>query len=188
MKSPTKPNATALLLSGGLDLAACLHFLKLKGREVRGVFVDFGQAAALQERLAVEKLASHFGVPLQILQAKGPSLFGAGEIAGRNAFLILSAMVLGGIGRGVIAIGTHAGTSYYDCSELFLSRMNTLIEEYTGGQLTVYAPFISWYKPEIVKYFMEEKLPLEATYSCELGTIPPCGACASCEDRKALQC
>jgi 7-cyano-7-deazaguanine synthase len=31
-------------------------------------------------------------------------------------------------------------------------------------------------------------LPVQLTYSCELGSVPPCGLCLSCADRRALGC
>jgi 7-cyano-7-deazaguanine synthase len=155
---------------------------------VRGIFVDFGQAAREQERAAVIQLSKFFNIETTILGAKTRSGFEAGELVGRNAFLILAAMFLGRVHRGLLAIGIHAGTPYFDCSPTFLTRMKQLVEEHTDGQLVAVAPFIEWSKPQIYQYFTESGLPLSATYSCESGTIPPCGSCASCRDRGALGC
>ena len=46
-----------VLFSGGIDSASCIHFFKTKGCEVRGIFVDFGQAAARRENEAVNRLS-----------------------------------------------------------------------------------------------------------------------------------
>jgi 7-cyano-7-deazaguanine synthase len=107
---------------------------------------------------------------------------------GRNAFLIFTAIFLGRMHHGLLAIGVHAGTPYYDCSPAFLTGMKQSAEEHTAGRLTISAPFLTWEKPQIVKYFLQAGLPIAVTYSCESGILPPCGSCASCRDRRALGC
>jgi 7-cyano-7-deazaguanine synthase len=171
-----------------MDSAACVHLLRAQGYGVRGIFVDFGQAALEQERAAVRRLSEFFNIETTTLVAKAQSGFGAGELVGRNAFLILAAMFLGQMHRGLLAIGIHAGTPYFDCSPMFFARMKQLVEDHTAGRLVAVAPFIEWNKPQIYQYFIESGLPLSATYSCESGTVPPCESCASCRDRRALGC
>lgn len=182
------PAKTTVLLSGGIDSASAAYLLKGQGYAVRGVFIDYGQAAREPEARAARAVAQALSVDVEIITVKGPSGYGAGELLGRNAFLILTAIFIGQAHRGLLAIGIHAGTPYYDCSPAFIDRMKQLAEEHTGGQLTVSAPFLHWTKPQIYRYFLDAGLPLSATYSCESGTIPPCGSCASCRDRGALGC
>lgn len=114
--------------------------------------------------------------------------FGAGELVGRNAFLIFAAMFLARTHTGLLGIGIHAGTPYYDCSATFVERMRVLVEEHTESGLSLAAPFVGWSKGQIFDYFMSNKLPIESTYSCEAGTVPPCGVCGSCGDRRELGC
>lgn len=177
-----------VLLSGGIDSAACTHLLQAQGYKVRGVFVDFGQAALEQERKAVNALGLALDIEVAQITARSDSGFGSGELVGRNAFLVLAAIFLARTHRGLLALGIHAGTPYFDCSPLFLSRIKQLGAEHTDGRLVVVAPFIDWEKPQIFEYFRQSGLPLAATYSCESGTIPPCGSCASCRDREVLEC
>jgi 7-cyano-7-deazaguanine synthase len=186
--SPTICNEAAVLLSGGIDSAACAHLLKGQGYSVRGVFIDFGQAAVEQERKAVSELAMALGIEVGTITTRSDAGFGSGELIGRNAFLVLAAIFLARTHRGLLALGIHAGTPYFDCSPLFLSRIKQLAAEHTSGELVVVAPFIDWEKPQIFEYFKQSGLPLAATYSCESGTMPPCGSCASCRDREALGC
>lgn len=175
-------------MSGGLDSSAVAHILKVQGHKVRGVFINHGQAAAAREAEAVASIARHLSIGITTLKVGGKQSFGAGELIGRNAFLIHAAVFLAGAHRGLLAIGVHAGTPYYDCSPAFITAMKTLLEEQSDGTLTLVAPFLTWHKPQIATYFREAGLPLDATYSCESGTIPPCGSCASCRDREALGC
>ena len=175
------------LMSGGIDSAAAAHFFIAKGYAVRGIFIDYGQAAREQEWLSVQALAATLSITIKKIEFRDAN-FGAGELMGRNAFLVSTAVFLGHVHSGLIAIGVHAGTPYYDCSASFIERMKTIIEEQSNGAVTLTAPFLDWRKPQILTYFKNAGLPLEKTYSCELGTIPPCGSCASCRDREALGC
>lgn len=189
MAQPTANLTKAtVLLSGGIDSAALAHTLKTQGYDVVGLFIDYGQAARVAESTAVEALAEPLGIEVRTIKVSEPTGFGAGELIGRNAFLILTAIFLGCVHHGLIAIGIHAGTPYFDCTPAFVDQMKRLVEEHTDGRLTLVAPFVDWHKPQIVSYFRDAGLPIAPTYSCESGTIPPCGTCASCRDREALAC
>lgn len=139
----------SVLMSGGIDSAACAHLLVQQGQRVRAFFVDYQQAAIELERQAATKVCERLHVPLTILTAKPACSFGAGELLGRNAFLVLSTMFLGGCRDGSLSIGIHTGTPYYDCSPAFLRSISTLVAEHTDGRLVVSAPFIGWTKAEI---------------------------------------
>jgi 7-cyano-7-deazaguanine synthase len=64
--------------------------------------------------------------------------------------------------------------------------MNKLLAGYTQGNVVLEAPFINWNKKMIYHYCKENNVPTDLTYSCENGTIPPCGKCNSCLDRRYL--
>lgn len=177
-----------VLMSGGIDSTACAAFLVNQGLEVSGIFMDHGQAAADFERVAVRSLAAALGIEVQELALTGAVPFKSGELVGRNAFLVFSAMFATHAGSGRIALGLHAGTPYYDCSPAFIEAINRAVAEHTDNTVRVVAPFIAWTKRDVYDYFVQAGLPIELTYSCESGGTPTCGRCASCKDRKALQC
>ena len=112
--------------------------------------------------------------------------FLSGELIGRNAFLIFTAILYCKISSGIISLGIHSGTPYFDCSESFVKIINKLLEEYSNGKVILNAPFIKWDKKMIYDYCKENNVPIHLTYSCENGFNPPCGTCLSCKDRKAL--
>lgn len=177
-----------VLLSGGIDSATCAHLFQERGFAVRGVFIDYGQAAARPEEKAAKGVAARIGVPLNVHRVVGEGKFPAGELLGRNAFLLFSAIFLTKLRTGLIAMGVHSGTPYYDCSPPFVDAMTRLISEHTDGTLQLLAPFLSWSKMQVFDYFKTSGIPLELTYSCEAGSTPPCGRCASCRDRRLLGC
>jgi 7-cyano-7-deazaguanine synthase len=177
-----------VLMSGGIDSAACAAFLAAQGMEASALFVDHGQAAAAHERTAVNSLAATLGIEVQHLAFIGAPPFGSGELVGRNAFLIFAALFATRAQSSFIALGLHAGTPYYDCSPAFVETINRAVAEHTDSTVQVVAPFIEWTKRDVYDYFVKTGLPVSQTYSCEKGMHPTCGVCASCQDRKALQC
>jgi len=184
-----KDSRTVVLLSGGMDSAACAHYLQKSNRMIRALFVDYGQKAALPEENAAKRLSSILGIELSTIRLMARQSFGPGEILGRNAFLIFCSLLISGHERpDRIAIGIHGGTPYYDCSPAFLETIGRLVSEYTDARTRVIAPFIDWTKQEVFEYCTEAGIPIEVTYSCESGDTPPCGSCVSCRDRRMLSC
>ena len=183
----TSKNAT-VLMSGGIDSTACAHFLHSAGFSVRGLFIDYGQAARSAEARAVQAAAQHLACQVTSVSVLLGREFAAGELTGRNAFLISTALFAGISRPGVLAIGIHAGTPYFDCSEAFFEAIARLVSEQTDGTVTLIAPFLNWTKGDVFNYFTASQLPVSVTYSCESGGEEPCGLCASCRDREALGC
>ena len=177
-----------VLLSGGIDSAACMRFLQAKGYAVRALFVDYGQTAANCEHQAAEALAKKHRCPFEFVKLGSSLPFGTGELVGRNAFLIFSALFVLRGAPGLLVIGLHSGTTYYDCSESFIDLADRLVREHTDGRVQVVAPFASWTKKDVFRYFVECGLSLAETYSCEAGVLNGCGECLSCLDRQVLTC
>lgn len=177
-----------VLMSGGIDSAACAAFLTAQGFRISALFVDYGQAALKQEQAAVRLLATVLGIEVRELAFKGAAPFGPGELVGRNAFLVFAALFANRAQSNLIALGLHSGTPYYDCSPAFIDTINRAVAEHTDNAVQVIAPFVKWTKRDVYDYFMQAGLPIESAYSCETGGEPTCGSCASCLDRKALEC
>ncbi|MCX6673891.1 MAG: 7-cyano-7-deazaguanine synthase [Methanothrix sp.] len=175
-----------VLLSGGLDSTACIYYYINLGFQVRTLFIDYGQRAGKNEFQSASNIASYFGVSFKCCKFECEKDFLPGEIKGRNAFLVLSALLADPKITGLISIGVHSGTTYYDCSEAFIKEMNRILQGYFDGRVILSAPFLRWNKRMIFNYFKDNRLPIHLTYSCENGTDIPCGKCLSCLDRGAL--
>lgn len=173
-----------ILLSGGIDSMACTHFYLQQGYTLEALFCDYGQPAATIELQAATKIAEKYQIPLHVIETTNISIPESGEICGRNALLVQQALFYKGYGTYKIILGIHDGTGYADCSQEFVDQMNRLIDCYANGRIILEAPFLNWFKPEIISYCKDNSLPLTLTYSCELGKVPPCGRCLSCLDRK----
>lgn len=187
--SEGKNNRTAIvLMSGGVDSTACAYFLQNQGFSVRGVFLDFGQLASVQERKALEKIKKKLDIEIDVVCVENLGGMGDGELIGRNAFLIFTVLFLSKIESGILVIGVHSGTDYYDCSIGFINKIKILVEESTSGRVTVSAPFLKWTKGQVFQYFIDSGLSFDLTYSCEKGAERGCGICLSCKDRSVLGC
>ena len=175
-----------VLLSGGLDSTSLVSFYLEADFSVRAIFIDYGQPAVRMETQASFAMARHFNIPLNVYRWEGNRTKNLGLIQGRNLFLLAAALMEIPVGKGMIGIGIHAGTAYPDCSELFIKAVQRLFDVYTQGELQLAAPFLTWTKRDIWDYAVKSKLPLDLTYSCEAGTVPPCKVCNSCKDREYL--
>ena len=170
-----------VLASGGIDSTACIAFHQKRGATVTALFVDYGQAAARRERRAVGQVARHYRIRCTTLKCRSDlKKFGAGLILGRNGFLLLAALMHFPARRGLICLGAHAGTGYYDCSPEFLRVMREVVRAYSQGTIDLSAPFQRCSKSEIIHFAREKLVPLALTYSCELGLSEPCGRCPTC--------
>ena len=175
-----------VLLSGGVDSSCCVALYRRMGYEVRGVFVDYGQAVNHTEGRSAQAIADHYGMSVEIVRSSGPSVDFQGEISGRNAFLVFAALLYVPKFTGLLALGIHAGTEYYDCSEHFTNSLNDILSGYRGGEVVLATPFLSWTKQQVYGFCIEHRVPVQLTWSCEVGPSSPCGRCLSCKDREHL--
>ncbi len=171
-----------VLLSGGIDSASCAHFYKNRGYSVETLFIDYGQKASKKEAEAASRVAKHLELPLKVISLNGTSGKIHGELLGRNAFFLFIALMEFQHKTGLIGIGLHVGTPYYDCSEDFINRVQIVFDNYTDGCINIGAPFLTWKKNEVFDYFKNTNIPIKLTYSCEIGVEQPCNICLSCKD------
>jgi len=181
-----KQKTVLVLLSGGIDSTACLNYYLKEKFDVIAVFIDYGQKAKTNELKSAKKIAEYYKVRLEEITLQTKKIFSIGEIIGRNAFLIISAIMYAPEFKGLISLGIHSGTIYYDCSESFVKSMNEILIGYTNGQVELDTPLLKWDKYMIYQYCKDNKIPIHLTYSCENGGEPTCGSCLSCLDRRIL--
>lgn len=181
-----KQSTVSILLSGGIDSAACVAFYLEQNFGVHGVFVDYGQVAAERELGAAKAVAMHYHIRIDRLAWTGLHTKKGGLIVGRNAFFLVGALMELPNSTGIVAIGIHSGTEYVDCDPIFVRRMQSMFDAYTNGRAQIGAPFLKWTKRDIWTFCRSHEVPVELTYSCELGLDQPCGKCLSCRDLELL--
>ncbi len=181
-----KDVSTIILISGGIDSTACVHYYLSQRFNIIGLFIDYGQPPVKREEHSARQIASYYNIKLDITRLNPIKYHEDGEIKGRNAFLILAALLFYPKHVGVISLGIHSATPYYDCSEPFVKDINKVLEGYTDGLVILDAPFLKWSKKMIYEYCKDNDVPIHLTYSCENSGDKPCGKCRSCLDRRAL--
>lgn len=164
---------------------SCVAYYKERDFTVSALFVDYGQISSGREGAAAQAIAHELNIPLARVSTSGLSI-PSGEITGRNALLLTTALMAFPGDCGLISLGIHAGTTYDDCSPSFIDSMQHVFDVYADGRVQADAPFLHLSKDEIYEYAISRRLPLELTYSCELGLTQPCGGCISCRDIEAL--
>lgn len=177
---------TLVLLSGGIDSSCCVAFYRRMGHDATGVFVDYGQSVRHAEEKSAKAIADHYAIPLHVIRCSGSFAGFQDEIVGRNAFLAFVALLYHPTFAGLLALGVHAGTPYYDCSEHFVTQLGGILSGYRAGQLALATPFVRWTKRMIYDFCAEYEVPTYLTWSCEVGPSGPCGRCLSCKDREHL--
>jgi 7-cyano-7-deazaguanine synthase len=174
-----------VLLSGGVDSAATVHFFLEFGRPPAALFLDYGQPARREEARAAAAVAAHFGIHLSVATWNGPTTKGVGLIRGRNLFLVAAALMERPASVSVLALGLHAGTDYPDSSPPFVRAAEDAFRQSGEPEVTIATPFLEWPKADVFAYAQRERIPFSLTYSCE-ASGGPCGRCLSCVDRKML--
>lgn len=198
-----------VLLSGGMDSTACLHWALGRYDEVRAIGFDYGQRHRDAELVSAGKLARRRGVPFETL-CLADSLHGGLKrgvpehdrlasgvhpafVPGRNlVFLSLA------LGRAciywpnsedtAIVIGAcHEDTSGFpDCGQTFLRLAQAALSAAVLRLIRVEAPFVTSTKRDLVGSFLGNKdalADIQASWSCYAGT-GPCGICTPCVLRR----
>jgi 7-cyano-7-deazaguanine synthase len=186
MKGTTSGKQSVLICcGGGIDSTALIPYYLKKDFQVSGVHFDYGQVPNIAEHHSVDAISKHYKIRIlhrRIQPAIKKVVFPTNALVGRNAVFVLAASSMVNH-KGLISLGIHSGTDYYDCSPEFVQHIQLLLDGYFGGTVLFDAPFLHFSKKDIISYCQESKVPLKLTYSCERSSISPCGLCRSCQDR-----
>ncbi|RMA97288.1 7-cyano-7-deazaguanine synthase QueC [Hydrogenothermus marinus] len=202
-----------VLLSGGMDSATLLWLAKKQFKEVYAISFDYGQKHKVELDFA-KQLAKIAGVKehfiaeiphlrnikgnaltdknIEVPTEKYPEEAPITTVPMRNlTFLSIAAAFCDVYEIENIGIGIHSIDSPYpDCRAEFASSAEAAINassvmvEKKKNRIKVYTPFLGKSKIDILKLGLELGVPYDKTYSCYKGTIPPCGQCATCQQRK----
>jgi len=203
-----------VLLSGGMDSATLLWLARKEFDRVYAISFDYGQRHRVELKYARELaqiagVEDHIIVEMPVYRTiKGSALideevevpkeeYPSDEppittVPMRNLnFLAIAGAFADALEIENIGIGVHAlDTPYPDCRPEFITSAESAIN--AGSVLTakkkvrihLWAPFLGMTKKEIALLGKQLGVPYEKTYSCYMGTEPPCGECPTCRQRK----
>lgn len=199
-----------ILVSGGLDSATLLYYLKNKGVELHGLVFDYAQrhkrelksAEALLKgaKVSFKKIKLEFpwkgsaltDSKLSVPKKRSMSRMNKGipitYVPARNLiFLSLATGYAEAIGAEKIYYGANAldYSGYPDCRPDFVASLNQTIKKGTkrGAEnkaIKIEAPLVKKSKKEIILIGKKYGVPFEKTWSCYSGGKKPCGQCDSC--------
>jgi len=196
-----------LLLSGGMDSATCLWWMKqeLDG-PIHALSIDYGQRHRVELECAAG-LAARAGVPHKVvgldLGAIGgspltdPGLAVPAAQEDRQAATVvpfrnlLFAALAGawaetlGLEAVYLAPVKDDYRSYRDCRRPFYDSLEqTLGLGATREQgFAIHTPFVDKWKTEVVALGLQMGVPYELTHTCYEGKRPACGVCDACAER-----
>ncbi|HHW41598.1 MAG TPA: 7-cyano-7-deazaguanine synthase [Syntrophomonadaceae bacterium] len=190
-----------ILLSGGLDSSTLACKLKKEGKQIEGLFIDYGQKMAKTEKIAAEYISSWANFKLTVINIpldnslKVGCLFEKGTkqwtsnfvsfMPQRNLFLLtIAAMFAQKLGINDIYIGAIKIpiNPFPDTTPEFFEAAQTALRK-SFPELNIYYPFINLEKKSVALIAKEIGMPLNATFSCEMAVDHHCMQCPSCLDR-----
>jgi 7-cyano-7-deazaguanine synthase len=200
------------LLSGGMDSSTLAYVAKSRGYEILALHLNYGQRTEQKERACAKKIAfllnaeAFVEISLDYFTLFGSSSLTDEEIAVeeydservhvpntyvpfRNANLLSIATSFAESRHAdAIFIGVQSldYSGYPDCRPQFIEAFQKVIDLGTKDttKITLFAPFISMTKTDILREGLTLGVPYEHTWSCYRNEIKACGTCGSCHFRK----
>lgn len=192
-----------LLISGGLDSTVLFYKLFNEGKEIFPVFVNYGQHTAKKEYESILKiLPLDFTNKVKVIDLK--SVYSDSEsvlikeknlwidkISERDMYVpyrnlvIFSVSVAYAQSMNITKIYAAFINTYYakevDASIKFLNSVNSLMQDIGGVEIVL--PFKDYSKFDVLSLGIELGAPVGKTYSCQINSNTPCGACPNCVER-----
>lgn len=192
-----------LLASGGLDSTVLAYDLLSEGKSIVPLFLRYGQHCAVKEYDTLCKLMPReYQENIEIINiediyahSKSRMIIEANlwedEIAADDLYLpyrnllflsIASAFAQSAEIKNVYSAFINSNhAKEIDCSLEFFTKLETLLSEY--GSVQICMPYRDLSKREVAEIGLRLNVPIASTYSCQVNSSNPCGACPNCVDR-----
>lgn len=201
-----------VILSGGMDSTVLLHYVKktLNYDEVYAITFNYGQRISRElgcadiqaDRLGVQhrtvnmdffrdisKMSALTNTDLKIPKAREDigNAQPLSYVPFRNLLLLTTAAgwaeSIGAEHLYYGAVQTDDFSGYWDCTSLFLNKVNEVYNLNRKNNIQVKAPFMTFTKEQVIKTGIDLQVDFRHTHTCYEGTDPACGECVSCAAR-----
>jgi 7-cyano-7-deazaguanine synthase len=192
-----------LLCSGGLDSTTLAYWLQERDVRLVPIFFDYGQHCVEKEWDTLRRVLPTKDVEApQRIDVSGvfrgsrsrlivePNLWSEDVVDG-DLYIPYRTLLFFSMGaacaqtRGLVDVYSGFINSNYakeiDCSAAFLNSLDILAENV--GPVRFHMPFRHWSKSQVVAEAMRLGVDVGATYSCQMFSDTPCGACPNCVER-----
>lgn len=169
---------TVLLVSGGLDSYIAYHYLIDDGYDVLPVHINYKGKYSYKEQKVAMKLFPNLIVD-NSLDFQGQEVGEKAFLKNRNAYFAL----VGSKYSNTICMAGLKDDNVGDKSPAAFIQMEKLLTIINKKVHSVFSPFWRMEKEEIVKWYIDQKLPLSdlmKTTSCYHPVLTYCSACPSC--------
>jgi 7-cyano-7-deazaguanine synthase len=199
-----KINPTSVLLaSGGLDSTTLAFWLRSQGIGFVPLFVNYGQHCAKTELARLTELlpAEEFGRArvvdiADVYKGSESRLISEAnlweqDVTADDLYLPYRNLLLMSVGA-AFAQAHELGDVYaafinsnhakeIDCSASFFDRLGGMLSDY--GTVKMKMPFRDKSKLEVATIGLQLNAPIARTFSCQVASVVPCGACPNCVER-----
>ena len=200
------------LLSGGMDSSTLAYLARSRGYEILALHLNYGQRTERKELLCARKIAGLLNAKVFVeINLEYFARFGMSSLTDekivveeydpdreqipntyvpfRNANLLsIATSFAEAQGADAIFIGVQSldYSGYPDCRPQFIEAFQKVIDLGTKDttKITLFAPFITMTKTDILKEGLKLGVPYEHTWSCYRNGAKACGTCGSCHFRK----
>ena len=202
-----------VILSGGMDSTILLHHVakRLKIEEIYAITFNYGQRIIREIECAkyqaletgivehkiinmdffrdISKMSALTNTDLKIPKARDDigNAQPLSYVPFRNLLLLTTAAGWAeSVGANDLyygAVQTDDFSGYWDCTSLFLNKVNEVYNLNRKNTIKVNAPFITWSKDRVVKEGIDLNVNFNRTHTCYEGTEVACGECVSCSAR-----
>ena len=184
---------SVVLMSGGVDSTLCAYQAAQRD-QVHGLFVDYGQPAAVQEWESCRTFASTLPTRV-LLHRRHVELAGAwapegpNVIPARNLVLLSVGINLAlSVGADVVELGVIKDdrADYVDCGQKFLKQVLPVGQCF--GVLLEF-PLMHMTKKQVIHSARRLGIAVDRLWSCYLPSADgsPCGECNSCLARNCAE-
>jgi len=193
-----------LLCSGGLDSTTVGYWLVEKGISFQPLFFDYGQHCVEKEWETLQTVMPLSSLMSPVMRVDISNIYRSSKsrliaepdlwrehvddeelyIPYRTLlFFSISACIAQTRGCDTVYSGfinsNHA--KELDCAAAFLNGLDSLSRNI--GPVRFELPFRDWSKADVVRRASELRAPIGKTFSCQLFSDVPCGACPNCVER-----
>lgn len=191
-----------LLASGGLDSTTLAYLLCANGHTVRPLFFDYGQHCVEKEWNTLQKILHEKTLTPERISISGifsgsksrlivePDLWSEPVKDDElyipyRTLLFFSASAARAQTLGIFQVYSAFINSNHakelDCSTEYLNGLDALAAQV--GAVRFQLPFRDYSKKQVVELAIELNVPVGQTFSCQVFSDIPCGACPNCVER-----
>ena len=202
-----------VILSGGMDSSVLLHHVAkdLNYEEIYAITFNYGQRIVREIECAkfqtkacnvkehkvinmdffrdISKMSALTNTDLKIPKAKDDigNAQPLSYVPFRNLLLLTTAAgwaeSVGAEHLFYGAVQTDDYSGYWDCTSMFLNKVNDVYGLNRKNQIQIKAPFMQYSKEQVIEKGIELEVDFRQTHTCYEGTDPACGECVSCAAR-----